>query len=521
MGTYVARCDACRVLRHGRRWIARQPGLAACNATEVPTRRELCDTKEMRLTLKLSLAIGLCILGVLSVHAGLRILSDGKAARSDARRDHANLSRVLSTGVEMLLEHNDPERARELVSAVNARENNITIRWLQPGETPIVPEAWSTEEIAYFTVPMARADGIVTYTPVDWRGQRSMIEVVEELTWEQRHVETAVVRTVFTTLILLAACLLSLWIFGVLLVGRPIAKLRDHLRRVGEGDLAVRLLASSRDEIGDLARDVNAMTISLEAAHSRAEEQSAARADTLERLRHADRLRAVGEMASAVAHEVGTPLAIVRARGQQLESGGVSAERTTEIATLIVNEVDRMTKIIRQLLSFARQDASDIQTWRMAEWAIETIALLEPLARAAGVKLELEAPETTIEFDSGKLRQVAINLLMNAIQASTRGAVVTMRLSVDAKGVTTLSVEDAGSGVPEALRAEIFEPFFTTKTSGEGTGLGLSVTAGIVRELGGVLRVGEREGGGARFEASIPSRTTHSATAPLRPPHEG
>ena len=470
----------------------------------------------MRLTLKLSLAIGLCILGVLSVHAALRIISDGKVARGDARRDHANLSRVLSTGVELLLEYNDTERAQELVSAVNARESNLYIRWLQPGQTSVVPEAWATEGIAYFTVPMENADAIVTYTPVDWHGQRSLIEVVEELTWEQEHVESTVMRTLFTTLILLAACLMSLWVFGVLLVGRPIAKVRDHLRRVGEGDLEVRLLLSSKDEIGDLARDVNAMTISLAAEHSRAEEQSAARADTLERLRHADRLRAVGEMASAVAHEVGTPLAIVRARGQQLESGGVTAQRTQEIATLIVNEVDRMTKIIRQLLAFARQDASDIRPWRVSEWAVETVALLEPLARAAGVKLVLVAADTSIEFDSGKLRQVAINLVMNAIQASRRGDAVTIRVSVDAAGHLTLSVEDTGSGVPEALRADIFEPFFTTKGTGEGTGLGLSVAAGIVRELGGVIRVGDREGGGARFEASIPIRPVHPVTAPIR-----
>ena len=494
--------------------------LWVCIAIAVPTRRELCDTQAMRLTLKLSLAIGLCILGVLSVHAGLRILSDGKAARSDVRRDHANLSRVLSTGVELLLEHNDTERAQELVSAVSARESNLRIRWLHDGEAGIVPEAWETEGIAYFTVPMGKADAIVTYTPVDWHGQHSLIEVVEELTWEQAHIEGAMVRTLFTMLILLVACLVSLWIFGVLLVGRPIAKVRDHLRRVGEGDLAVRLQPNSKDEIGDLARDVNAMTISLAAEHSRAEEQSAARADTLERLRHADRLRAVGEMASAVAHEVGTPLAIVRARGQQLESGGVSAERTKEIATLIVNEVDRMTKIIRQLLSFARQDASDVQPWHMLEWATETIALIDPLARAAGVRLELSAPELSLEFDSGKLRQVAINLLMNAIQASARGGVVTMKVSVDARGQLMLAVEDMGSGVPEALRAEILEPFFTTKTAGEGTGLGLSVAAGIVRELGGVIRVGDREGGGARFEACIPSHETHSATAPIRPPRE-
>ncbi|GAB4110663.1 MAG: hypothetical protein OHK0013_46570 [Sandaracinaceae bacterium] len=255
------------------------------------------------------------------------------------------------------------------------------------------------------------------------------------------------------------------------------------------------------------------MTSRLADARERAAEEAAARAEALERLRHADRLRAVGEMASAVAHEVGTPLATVRARIQQLERGDLSAERGKQVATIALAEIDRVSTIIRRLLEVSRRELEDVRRVDVMEWARDTLALLEPLARAAQVELVLEPSAGTFELDVGGLRQVAINLVMNAIQASPRGAKVRVHVSVEAGPPRlVLRVEDEGPGVPLALRAEIFEPFFTTKKAGEGTGLGLSVSAGIVREQGGTIAVRDREGAsGACFEVSIPERS-----APLR-----
>jgi signal transduction histidine kinase len=465
----------------------------------------------MRVTLKLSLAIGLCILVVLGVNGVQRVRSDVDLTRREVRVDHVVLGRVLGTGVELLLERNDLERARELVSAVNAREHQVQIRWLEgagdePAAGPHVGQVLADGVQRSEVLRIGDVDALVTYVPVvGLPGGRTAIEIVEPLVGEAERVRATVLRTLLTTSVLMVACLLALLGFGVLFVGRPVARLRDHARRVGQGELRARLAWRGSDELGDLAEEMDAMTERLAAARDRAAEEAAARAKTLERLRHADRLRAVGEMASAVAHEVGTPLATIRARLQQLERGDLSEERARQVAGIALDEVDRLSRIIRRLLEVSRRETEDVRRIDVAEWARDTLALLEPLARGANVELVLEESAGTFELDAGRMRQVAINLLMNAIQASPRGAQVRVRVWVE-DGRLFLRVDDAGPGVPPELRKEIFEPFFTTKKTGEGTGLGLSVTAGIVREQGGTISVTDHEGPGARFEVSIPAR---------------
>ncbi|MBN8617120.1 MAG: HAMP domain-containing histidine kinase [Deltaproteobacteria bacterium] len=466
----------------------------------------------MRITLKLSLAVGLCILGILGANAMWRIQAEGALVRADIRRDHDVLGRVLSTGVELLLERGDLERANELVSAVNARESHMQIRWLRSGDSqrPVARDldvaAAARAGMQSRVVEDDEGRSIVTYVGVDSSIGPSVIEVAEDLTSEAERVRAMILRTILTTLALLTACLLALSGVGQLLVGRPVARLRDHARRVGTGDLGARLASTSRDELGDLARETDAMTERLESMRGLAEREAAARAKALERLQHADRLRAVGEMASAVAHEIGTPLAIVRARAQQLDLHEMPRERVREVAAMVIGEVDRMSAIIRRLLAVSRRDVREMKDVVVARWAEETIALLEPLARGEGVRLELDVSEAerALSLEDGTLRQVVINLVMNAIQASPRGGRVKVRVAVEDEASLRIVVEDEGAGVPESLRAEIFEPFFTTKDAADGTGLGLSVAAGIVRQQGGTIALETREGGGASFVVCVP-----------------
>ncbi len=464
----------------------------------------------MRITLKLSLAVGLCILGILGINAVVRLHTEASLVSADIRRDHAVLGRVLSTGVELLLEREDLERANELVSAVSAREHQVRIRWLR---TPEDRPARADVELAHIDARHAHSfeaevdgePGIVTYIGVESPMGASVIEVFEALASEDERVHATVARTLLTTLALLVACLVALLGFGHTLVGRPIARLRDHARRVGQGDLSARVASVTRDELGDLAREMDAMAERLESTRALAEREAQARAKALERLQHADRLRAVGEMASAVAHEVGTPLAIARARAQQLTLGELPSARVEELARIVMGEVDRVSAIIRRMLDVSRRDVRELSDVVVEAWARETIALLEPLARAEGVRLELDVSRASgqLSLEAGTLRQVLINLVMNAIQASPREGRVRVRVSTEERAIH-LVVEDEGEGVPEHVRGEIFEPFFTTKESSDGTGLGLFVAAGIVRQQSGTIDVSRREAGGARFEVVVP-----------------
>jgi signal transduction histidine kinase len=181
-----------------------------------------------------------------------------------------------------------------------------------------------------------------------------------------------------------------------------------------------------------------------------------------------------------------------------ISSGEASADEAKDYGRVIIAAAERMTKIVRRLLQFARREQAQKTQRDLRELVKESLELLRPLADKRGVRLELARTEgvPSASVDAGQMQQVITNLVVNAIQAMTRDGVVTVSLSVG-RGMpppdvgdhevdyVCLRVQDQGEGIAEEHLSHIFEPFFTTKDVGEGTGLGLAVTYGIVREHDG------------------------------------
>jgi signal transduction histidine kinase len=314
-------------------------------------------------------------------------------------------------------------------------------------------------------------------------------------------------------------------------VGRPIRLLSDKMKRIGEGDLGGPLHLPQHDEIGELAQDTNIMCERLLAARLRIESETEGRMRALEQLRHADRLATVGRLASGVAHELGTPLGVVLARARMFQDGEVPAGDISNYGRIIAEQVERMTGIIRQLLDFSRrQSRGDVvapperEQVDLAELVRRTLALVEPLAEKRRVTLTFDGRPTPLTVHPGLVQQVILNLVMNALQAMSRPGTVrlttTREHAVPPAGVEAvsgeyvrLSVEDGGKGIDAAVLPRVFEPFFTTKDVGEGTGLGLSVSYGIIREHGGWIEVESRVGVGSRFSVFLPATPAVSAAA--------
>jgi two-component system NtrC family sensor kinase len=239
--------------------------------------------------------------------------------------------------------------------------------------------------------------------------------------------------------------------------------------------------------------------------------------DTLEQLRHADRLAIVGKLASGVAHELGTPLNVVSARASMIAAGETTLEESQEYARVIGGSADRMTTIIRQLLQFARREGLRKAATNVDALTKETLELLRPLAANRSVELGIEpaSAETAAPVDAGQLQQVISNLVMNAIQATPKGGHVKLRWyekrvqpPPDVGGPEArylcLDVEDDGEGIRSENLPRVFEPFFTTKDVGEGTGLGLAVSYGIIRDHGGWITVKSELGKGTTFTVLVP-----------------
>jgi two-component system, NtrC family, sensor kinase len=278
--------------------------------------------------------------------------------------------------------------------------------------------------------------------------------------------------------------------------------LSEKARRIGTGDFSTPLNLPQRDELGQLATEMNAMCEHLVDAHQRIERETAARIATLEQLRHADRLMTVGKLASGIAHELGTPLNVISARGEMIASEDSTLEEARDYGRVIVDASNRMAKIIRQLLAFARRKPAEKAPRDVHRLAADLLDLLRPLAEKKNVRLKLERrcvePEATATVDGAAIQQALTNLVVNAIQAMPTGGEV--EVSIDRQTARSprsdrqtqclrLRVCDQGEGIAADDLPHVFEPFFTTKDVGEGTGLGLSVTHGIVEDHEGWIDV--------------------------------
>ncbi|MGA6829360.1 two-component system sensor histidine kinase NtrB [Nitrospira sp. NS4] len=221
-------------------------------------------------------------------------------------------------------------------------------------------------------------------------------------------------------------------------------------------------------------------------------------------LRRAERLAELGTLASGMAHEIGTPMNVILGRAEYL------MERTKEEGTkkglqTIVSQVERITRVMNQLLAFARRSPIERAPLDLRQTVQANLEMFEERLVKSRINVELALSEACplVYADRDQMSQVFINLLMNAIHAMPDGGV--LRLTVEAQpAAVLLTLRDTGHGIPPDVMNKIFEPFFTTKEFGKGTGLGLTVVKGILEEHGGSIHVASEIGQGTTVTLSLP-----------------
>lgn len=233
----------------------------------------------------------------------------------------------------------------------------------------------------------------------------------------------------------------------------------------------------------------------------------------------ADRLAMVGQLAAGLAHELGTPLTVVSGRARQLAAGAIPPEQAPEAARTIAEQSERMAAIIRQVLDYARRRGPRPGRYDVRTVMLQAVGLLGPVAARKRVALGFSDPGTPriIAFDGSQVLQVMTNLVANAIGATPSGGKVELSMA-DASGKTpppetglapgnfvALRVQDTGVGIATEHLTRVFEPFFTTKETGEGTGLGLSVSLSIIRDHDGWIDVDTTRGAGTCFTVYLPA----------------
>lgn len=217
-------------------------------------------------------------------------------------------------------------------------------------------------------------------------------------------------------------------------------------------------------------------------------------------LQHADRLIAVGRLASVVFHEIGTPLSVIRMHAQLLE---LDAEPVSEAAPLLMEQVDRISALVCDALAYARVRPTPGTSAFVPAEVERALRLLSVLLRRARVEVVREVAPARVAMEPGRLLQVLVNLGTNALHAMPDGGTLSVVASTD-DGWVALEVRDTGVGIAPDDLPLLFTPFFTTKAEGAGTGLGLAVCRGLVEAVGGTVDVDSSPGGGARFCVRLP-----------------
>ncbi len=478
----------------------------------------------MKLTAKLvTVFLGIAIV-LLAIDGYLSYRREAALFEDDIRRDAEILSKALLRVVEDVWQTDGFERVQELIADLN-RQQHIHTRWLWLDAAPLELAdrlADGAGTVSFFDRSGPPPGRYVTYCPAQLGGRRGALEIAESLDERAAHAQTSFRSSVFLAAALAGLCGLLFIPLGIRLVGRPLHRLAEKARAVGAGHLSDPVELAGRDELAELAGAINQMCEELAESQEKLRAETAERIAAIERLRHADRLRTIGRLASGVAHELGTPLNVVSGRASQIMKGTLSPEHAAEAAGIIKSQGDRMTAIIRQLLHFARPQPAARASMDLRQIAGQTLALLNPMARKRQVELILDdGEEVPAKVDARQLEQVMINLVTNAIDAMPRGGRVTVAVNrapashpEDPSGTRKhlrIEVRDEGIGISGEDCDQLFEPFFTTKDVGEGTGLGLAIVYGIVREHGGWIDVESETGHGTCFSVYLPATTEDEA----------
>jgi two-component system, NtrC family, sensor kinase len=464
----------------------------------------------MRLTAKFLLAFGLALTVVLSVTAWRNLERESALFDRDLRHDSLLVGRLVAQAYEHAEQRGDPRAMIAVLDDARNAHVGFTVTRLLRRDLPAQVAA---QIAAGEPTAIRNAADLTTYVPLD---QAAVLRITGSLAAEHRYIRASRRRAMVSTVAALGLGVFAVSILGVLIIGRPTKALVDKARRVGRGDFSKPLWFRQRDELGELATEINAMTDGLATARIRLEAESHARVAAVEQLRHADRLMTVGSLAAGIAHELGTPLNVIEGRARMIETGDAQGAEIADSARIVVEQSRRITAIIRQLLDFARRGNRARAQIDLLQLGLETTQLLLPAARKADVTLigPLATNPIVTSIDDGQIMQVLTNLMINSIHATPPGGRVTIELDIvmaagpgpsrEPHRVARIRVADTGAGMDAMTRERMFEPFFTTKDVGRGTGLGLAVVHGIIADHDGWIVVDSTLGVGTTIDVHLP-----------------
>ncbi|MEW6714846.1 MAG: ATP-binding protein [Nitrospirota bacterium] len=300
---------------------------------------------------------------------------------------------------------------------------------------------------------------------------------------------------------------------------KPVTTLSSAMKKVSEGDLEQKALIDSEDEMRLLADTFNIMTKDLKTARKKMEKWTKTLEDEVakktrelkssqDKLIQAEKLASLGRLTADVAHEIRNPLTAIGGFARRLYKIA-SGAKEKEYSEVVVTEVNKLEKILRDVLTFSRDARCHLERHDITAVIRDTLRMYKDVCDDQSIKMEVQEADNLplVMIDRDQVMQSLGNLITNAIDTMSCGN--TLRIASGKEGLHNvpyvfIKVSDTGKGIPEDKLPLIFEPFFSTKEIGHGTGLGLSITRKIIEEHGGFIRAESIEGKGSAFSLYFP-----------------
>jgi signal transduction histidine kinase len=474
------------------------------------------------------LAVTVPLVLVVGVYGLLRVRVEQAALLSEDRRNIALTARAIQSALEIALRDRQMAEARRVLAEMVEDQDQIDrIRLFDRTLTPILVSnpLIIGDDVPIETLRRVMATGrtdsfylhrgkqAVLYHLTPLRGQDGAIAGAMEIV----HLTVAVDQKV-------AAAMRDVWVrLGVLLlvvtaltgfvlqrqVLTPLAQLVQAIRRLPGGSRRPQLPVERPDELGEVALAFNETAELLEVARRKLLAETERTLDLERQLRQAETLTVAGKLASSVAHEVGTPLNIVSGRAEQLLNTLPSGDPRRADLQIIVQQIERISGILRSLLDSVRPRKPEVHPTSLPGVLDRLMPLMRHAARRHEATVTAAVPDdlAPVLADPNQLQQLLINLVVNALEATSPGGRVELTAGCrehDGRPGVAMAVSDTGPGIPPDVLPRVFEAFFTTKPAGQGTGLGLAICREIVTQHGGDIGITSRDGAGTTVTVWLP-----------------
>lgn len=487
----------------------------------------------MRLGTKLALFLSLIIMIVLSGYGYFHIVTRRDILIRKMKVEVRSIGRTLKVPLEKISLPREMEYVQDLIDTVEEYEKTLGVIVYHQGKNLIFRSRSLGEEIEPYLVLIKRSikedlsqeefrvykkDPVFAYVfPLKDRNGKNIggVAVLQYTSFMEKDVSVAE-WSIFITILILIGGAVGFILFGTRKwISEPISQLMGGVKNLAKGNFDTQFVLSRKDEISELAQAFNQMAMDLRKAQEQIIKEAETKIELERTLRQSEKLATIGQLASGLAHEIGTPLNIIGGRAELIKRRFEDKEGAQKNLDIIVQQTERITKIIQQLLGFVRKKKPEQKTLEINTLLETTLDFLDHQIQKQNVRVVKEISDhlPPVMGDPDQLQQVFLNLILNAVQSMPEGG--TLHLSATSKWISkegiedghreyvVLSVMDTGIGMEKEVVENIFNPFFTTKDT--GTGLGLMVSQGIVQDHEGWIEVESEIGKGSMFKIYLPT----------------